>query len=145
MSMKDKSKTKEQLIKEITKIRQRFAELDESEAKLNKILIEIQKSEYHYRLIFDSVGDAIHIIDRELRIIIANKAFTEWIRVMSIKADIVGLNVFEAFPFLRETVKGEYEQVFKTGKTLITEECNILYGRNIYTESRKIPLWRKIE
>ncbi len=138
--MKDKSKTKEQLIKEITKIRQRFAELDESEAKLNKILIEIQKSEYHYRLIFDSVGDAIHIIDRELRIIIANKAFTEWIRVMSIKADIVGLNVFEAFPFLRETVKGEYEQVFKTGKTLITEECNILYGRNIYTESRKIPI-----
>ena len=59
---------------------------------------------------------------------------------MSIKADIVGLNVFEAFPFLRETVKGEYKQVFKTGKPLITEECNILDGRKIYTESRKIPV-----
>src|SRR5271169_1230644 len=140
MGMKDKSKTKEQLIKEITKIRQRVAELEESEAKLNKILIEIQKSGNHYRLIFDSIGDAIHIIDRELRIFIANKAFTEWIRGMSIKADIVGLNVFEAFPFLQETVKSEYEQVFKTGKPLTTEECNILDGRKIYTESRKIPI-----
>ena len=140
MSTKDKSKTKEQLIKEITKIQQRVAELEEFEAGLNKILIRIQKSEHHYRLIFDSIGDAIHIIDRELRIIIANKAFTEWIRVMSIKADIVGLNVFEAFPFLQEIVKCEYEQVFKTGKPLITEECNILDGRKIYTESRKIPI-----
>ena len=138
--MKDKSKTKEQLIKEITKTGQRAAELEESEAKLNKILTEIQKSENHYRLIFDSIGDAIHIIDRELRIIIANKAFTEWIRVMSIKADIVGLKVFEAFPFLKEIVKGEYEQVFKTGKPLTTEECNTLDGRKIYTESRKIPV-----
>jgi len=138
--MKDKSKTKEQLIEEITKIRQRVAEPEESEAKLNKIFIELQKSRNHYRLIFDSIGDAIHIIDRELRIFIANKAFTEWIRGMSIKADIVGLNVFEAFPFLQETVKGEYEQVFKTGKPLITEECNILDGRKIYTESRKIPV-----
>jgi PAS domain S-box-containing protein/putative nucleotidyltransferase with HDIG domain len=138
--MKDKSKTKEQLIKEITKTGQRAAELEESEAKLNKILTEIQKSENHYRLIFDSIGDAIHIIDRELRIIIANKAFTEWIKVMSIKADIVGLKVFEAFPFLKEIVKGEYEQVFKTGKPLTTEECNTLDGRKIYTESRKIPV-----
>jgi two-component system NtrC family sensor kinase len=138
--MKDKSKTKEQLIKEITEMRQRVAELEEHEAKLKKILIEIQKPEHHYQVIFDSIGDAIHIIDRELRIIFANRAFTEWIMVMPIKADIVGLNVFEAFPFLQETVRDEYEQVFKAGKPLISEECNILDGRKIYTESRKIPV-----
>lgn len=138
--MKDKSKTKEQLIKEITEMRQRVAELEEHEAKLKKILIEIQKPEHHYQVIFDSIGDAIHIIDRELRIIFANRAFTEWIMVMPIKTDIVGLNVFEAFPFLQETVRDEYEQVFKAGKPLISEECNILDGRKIYTESRKIPV-----
>ena len=138
--MKDKSKTKEQLIKEITEMRQRVAELEEHEAKLKKILIEIQKPEHHYQVIFDSIGDAIHIIDRELRIIFANRAFTEWIMVMPIKADIVGLKVFEAFPFLQETVRDEYEQVFKAGKPLISEECNILDGRKIYTESRKIPV-----
>ena len=138
--MKDKSKTKEQLIKEITEMRKRVAELEEPESKTQEDVSRDSKAGTSYQVIFDSIGDAIHIIDRELRIIFANRAFAEWIKVMPIKTDIVGLNVFEAFPFLQETVRDEYEQVFKTGKPLITEECNILDGRKIYTESRKIPV-----
>jgi two-component system, cell cycle sensor histidine kinase and response regulator CckA len=143
MSMKDKSNTKEQLIKEITETRQRVAKLEKSEAKLNGIKIKLKKPENHYQIIFDSIGDAIHIIDRELRIVLANRAFTEWLSVIPVRADIVGLTVFEAFPFLQETVRDEYEQVFKTGKPLVTEDCNILDGRTIYTESRKIPIMEK--
>jgi PAS domain S-box-containing protein len=143
MSIKDKSKTKEQLIKEIAEAQQRIAKLEKSEAKLNKVVIKLQKPEHGYRIIFDSIVDAIHIIDRELRIALTNRAFTEWLSGMHIKTDIVGLKVFEAFPFLPETVRDEYEQVLKTGKPLVTEECNILDGRKIYTESRKIPIIEK--
>jgi PAS domain-containing protein len=82
--MKDKSKTKEQLIKEITEMRQKVAKLEKSEVKLKGIIIKSKKPGNHYQIIFDSIVDAIHIIDRELRIVLVNRAFTEWLRAMQI-------------------------------------------------------------
>ncbi|HET6459174.1 MAG TPA: PAS domain-containing protein, partial [Syntrophales bacterium] len=94
--MAGKSKTKEQLITEIAGMRERVAKLEKSESELKGIIGELKKPEQQYQTILDSMGDAISIIDKELRIVFVNRAFTEWIKAMPLKADIVGLTVFEA-------------------------------------------------
>ncbi len=99
----------------------------------------LKASEQQYRTTIDYMGDAIHLIDRDLRIVLFNKSLTIWCRNIGMTTEPFGKSVFEVFPFLPETVKSEYEKVFDSGNTLITEEVTII-GKNKYiTETRKIP------
>ena len=52
----------------------------------------------------------------------------------------MGKKIFDVFPFIEEKVRKEYEQVFATGRSLITDEHNEFEGITIYTESTKLPV-----
>ncbi len=69
-----------------------------------------------------------------------NKTCEKWCREFGLEADTVGRSVFELFPFLPEQIKEEYKQVFDTAEPLVTEEVNRLGGREIMTETSKIPV-----
>ncbi|MHA1876054.1 MAG: PAS domain S-box protein, partial [Promethearchaeota archaeon] len=107
-----------------------------------KIIAEkkIKESEQHYRKIIESIGDPIQVMDNNLQIIMVNSTFKAWINEYGIDSEILGKTPFELFPFLPKGIVDEYKHVFESGKTLITEESNILNGKTIYTETRKIPI-----
>jgi len=107
-----------------------------------KIIAEkkFRESEQHYRKIIESIGDPIQVMDNNLQIIMANSTFKTWINEYGIDSVILGKTPFELFPFLPKGIVDEYNHVFETGQTLITEESNILNGKTIYTETRKIPI-----
>lgn len=101
----------------------------------------MRESEQRYRSTIDSLADAIHVVDKNLKIVLINESFKRMNKLLGLSTDIVGLTVFEAFPFLPTRVRDEYLRVFKTGKVLITEEESIVSGKKIFTETRKIPLF----
>ncbi|MBU7019374.1 MAG: PAS domain S-box protein [Theionarchaea archaeon] len=101
---------------------------------------KLRESEEQYHTTIDSLGDAIHVVDANLRIILFNKAFEEWNRTLGIPTDIVGKTLFEVFPFLPDKVKEELDQVFRTGKMLITNESTKIGDLEFITETRKIPI-----
>ncbi len=101
---------------------------------------KVEESEQHYRKILESIGDPIHVVDKNLQIIIANSTFMEWINKFDLTSEIIGKTPFDLFPFLPKKVADEYKYVFESQKTLITEECNVFDGNAIYTETRKIPI-----
>ncbi|MBT4483241.1 MAG: PAS domain S-box protein [Candidatus Latescibacteria bacterium] len=101
----------------------------------------LHDSEQQYHTTIDSMSDAIHVLDNDLRIILTNGTFKQWMENLGLGNDITGLKIFEAFPFKTDKVMDEYNQVFKTGKTLITEESNKFGDREIITETRKIPIF----
>lgn len=101
----------------------------------------LRESEQRYRSTIDCLADSIHVIDKDLKIVLINESFKRMNKVLGLNTDIVGKTVFEAFPFLPTRVRDEYFRVFKTGKMLISEEENIISGKKIYTETRKIPLF----
>jgi PAS domain S-box-containing protein len=102
----------------------------------------VKRSEEQYRLIINSFGDAIHVIDKEYRLMFANPALKELSKNLNSSAEIIGNNLFVVSPFVSKKVYDEYEEVFKTGKTLTTEE-NMRFGnREYYSETRKIPLFK---
>lgn len=102
---------------------------------------QLKKSEAQYRNTIDSMADLITVINRELKIILYNETVVHWCIDLGLSNEILNKPVFKVFPFLPNSVKSEYERVFKEGKLLITEETNRIGGRTIITETRKIPIY----
>ena len=100
----------------------------------------LRSSEKRYRATIDSLAEAIHMVGPDLRIILANRAFTVWAARMGLRGGLVGRTVRTAFPFLPATVEEEYRNVFRTGRMLRTEERCLIHGRETITETRKIPV-----
>jgi PAS domain S-box-containing protein len=71
--MKDRNKTKEQLIDEIVELRQRVSELEKSEAE-HKLAVEKKRElEEKYRAVFENTGTATIIFDDDMTISMINK------------------------------------------------------------------------
>ncbi len=100
----------------------------------------LRNSEQRYRDTIDSMGEAIHVVDAELRIELVNRTGEAWFRRMGIEGEVLGLQVFEAFPFLTEAVHNEYRRVFAGEGPLVTSERNSIGGKEVVTETRKIPI-----
>jgi len=100
----------------------------------------LRLSELQYRSTLDSFGDAIHVVDRDFRLVLINRRFKEWGRELGIALEAERRTLFEVFPFLPEAVCKEYRHVFETGETLVTEESTRVGGQEVFTETRKIPV-----
>ena len=98
-------------------------------------------SERQYRITLDSMGDAIHVVDAELRFILINTTFEGWLKESGLDTDVIGRTIFEAFPSLPQKVRNEYHKVLSSGKTLVTEEMTKLGGKEFMTQTRKIPVY----
>jgi PAS domain S-box-containing protein len=98
-------------------------------------------SERQYRITLDSMGDAIHVVDAELRFILINTAFEGWLKESGLDTDVIGRTIFEAFPSLPHKVRKEYHKVLSSGKTLVTEEMTKFGGKEFMTQTRKIPVY----
>ncbi len=99
------------------------------------------RSEALHRTTIDALIDALHVIDRNLVIVLVNEPFRQWCRVLGLSDALEGKSVREAFPFLGSDVEDQYRRVFKTGEPLISEEENTLNGERIITETRKVPVF----
>lgn len=101
----------------------------------------LRESEMRYRTTIDSMADPIHVVDRDLKFVLFNKAFTKWNEELGLEKDALGRQLFEVFPFLSERVSDEYRRVFETGEILVTEERTEFGGKKFITETRKIPVF----
>jgi diguanylate cyclase (GGDEF)-like protein/PAS domain S-box-containing protein len=72
--MRDKEKTKEQLITELVELRQRIADLEKTEAKLEQEEEELRESKARYKALFDRTLFCVYVHDFEGRFIDANDA-----------------------------------------------------------------------
>ncbi|NJD76885.1 MAG: PAS domain S-box protein [Candidatus Methanoperedens sp.] len=91
--------------------------------------------------ILNNVNLAIHVIDKDMKILAINKELLNLSRGMFKKEQILNMNLFEAFPILKaKHIDMEYEHVFETGETFMSEEKIEYYGELIFTSTAKIPL-----
>jgi PAS domain S-box-containing protein len=101
----------------------------------------LRQSEVQYRSTIDSIADMIHVVDENMTIMLANSTLKKRNVELGFTDDVIGKTIFEVYPFLSESVKKEYEHVIRTGKILFTEENNLLKNSEMFTETRKIPVF----
>lgn len=102
---------------------------------------KIRASEQQYRSTIDSLGDALHVIDKDSRLILVNQALNQWLKRLKLKEVQIGQSIKEIFPFLPLKIFKEYEYVFDSGQPLITIEEIEIDEQKYYTETRKIPIF----
>ena len=108
--MDDKYKTKEQLINELKKTRQRIAGIEASETKRKDIEEKLQESEEKYRKQFEETLDAIFIADAGKGIIIdCNRAASKLVERE--KSELIGKHQRILHP--PGEFKGEFSKTFK--------------------------------
>ncbi len=112
---------------------------DISEKKLAEEALK--KSESEYRTTIDSMADIIHVVDRDLNIVLANDTLKHVNEKLGFITDVLGKNIFEVFPFMNDKVRIQYQKVFEVGKVLVTEEESDLGDTTFITETRKIPIF----
>jgi PAS domain S-box-containing protein len=105
--------------------------------------IALRYSEERYRSTIDALADALHVCDKNINIILTNKTLLEWHQRFGLEEDVIGKNVYRVYSFLPETVREEYESVFKTGTPITTEESIQIHGKKVITETKKIPVFEK--
>lgn len=98
-------------------------------------------SEAEYRATLNSIGDGIHVVDRDLRFVMVNEALRSRIQGFGIDIDPLGKPLRDIFGFLPAGVDNEYASVFKKGELLVTEEKVTIAGREFISEVRKIPIF----
>ncbi len=113
----------------------------ELEQKIKERTKDLIESERQYRTTIDFLGDPLHVVDRDLRIILVNQPFKRWLNELNIEAEILRKKIPEIFPFLPPKIYDEYAKVFDTGSPLITMESTSVQERNLITETRKIPIF----
>jgi PAS domain S-box-containing protein len=106
-----------------------------------KNISTLNESIQQYLTILSSLNDALHVVDKELRILFQNPAMIQWLEELNLNSDINGKTIFEAFPFLDyEKVYSEYDKVFKNRELLTTTETTNLLDRTVFNETLKIPI-----
>lgn len=93
-----------------------------------------------YRAAFDASMDMMHVVDRDLTLIIANTAFCSYLAQAGIVLDPVGRSLREVCPFLDEHVFSQYEQVFRSGEAIASQEGTEVDGVTFWTDTRKLPI-----
>jgi len=98
----------------------------------------LKASETLYRTTIDAMEDAIHVVDTNLRLTLFNKTLRKWSEQFGYETKhILGMNLFDAFPFLSKDAGEEYRNVLNSGLTSITNDKYQFGDRTFYTETRK--------
>jgi PAS domain S-box-containing protein len=103
--------------------------------------LSLRTSQAMLRMTIDALSDNVHVIDRDMRIILHNEAFRQMNQELGLETRAIGRTPFELFPFLGEDVPAEYQQVFDTGQMMLTEESTSVGSVTLHTETRKIPVF----
>ncbi len=100
----------------------------------------LELSEDLYRATIDAMCDPLHVVDRELRILLCNNCFRARLQEIGQRADPVGQKLFDVLPELPREVREEYRRVIETGEPLHSRDRVTFGDRTVSAETTKIPI-----
>ncbi|MFW9861526.1 MAG: PAS domain S-box protein [Candidatus Thorarchaeota archaeon] len=107
-----------------------------------KVREALRDSEEQYQLTLNSISDALFVVDDELRIVLTNQAFERWCGTIGVNEKVIGMEIYEAFPFFQMKLISDYQHILKTGEVLHTSNSIVVAGIEHLTEMSKIPIFR---
>jgi len=138
--MKDKDKTKEQLINELEEMRQRITQLEALEAEHKQVEKEIERAAEEWKTTFDSITDFVFICDNDYRLVRVNKAFADALKVKP--EELIGKRCYEIVHGTKEPVPScPHQQTINTKESTMVEFFEPHLG--LYLEVAASPLFNE--
>lgn len=137
--MKDREKTKVQLLEELRAVRGRMAELEASETAPREAEESLRRMNEEQRRVLDAVPATIWYKDTENRLLRVNKAVADALG-MAVE-DIEGKSCYELFPDEAERYYEDDMEVITSGKPKqgIVEPLQTASGEKRWVQTDKIP------
>jgi len=104
---------------------------------------KLKESEERYRTIINFLGDPLHVIDKNYKIILVNETLKKWVKNLNLDTELIGKTPKEAWPFLPDWTMEDYHSIFNNGNPVVTVGSLIINNKEITTEIRKIPILKK--
>ncbi len=118
---------------------EKLARLEESEARLKKIIESLLERENHYRILAELSLDIVFIVGEDRRLKFVNDYASGFFGKSA--EDLTGQPVEQVFPPRVFAFPGQrLERVFQTGEPDSVEETISLFGRRISLDTRLIPV-----
>lgn len=102
----------------------------------------IKRSEVEYRSTLDALPEWIYVTDENLCFVMLNHSLQHVFYNFGIVNDCIGLKITADYPFISSQSIKEIEQVFRTGDTLITKRNVQIFGKTLYCELIKVPVFK---
>jgi PAS domain S-box-containing protein len=102
----------------------------------------LDHSQQHYMTMLDTIPDSIFVLDRNMKIQMANAQIKRINHQLGLTTDVIGKKMEKVYPFLPPETIREAENVFITGQVVMTTQHSTLGGRDFITETRKIPIMK---
>lgn len=119
--MKDSEKTKEQLLAELARVRQRLAALEATHVGCRDVKEALQICREKLSMYMDSGSDGFLLLDQHLDVVDLRGTVLSQYGVDPSK--FIGRNLVELAPYAAETERVErYQEVLRTGVTFVAEE-----------------------
>ena len=121
-----------------TRVRARTGELEAATGRLDKLAVQLARSEERLRLILDAIPAMIAYVDAGERYQFANRGYAEWFGLD--KARIAGRTIAEVFgPDAYAQIRPHLEHVF-SGEQVSYEYSRLTpTGRQVYARSAVVP------
>jgi PAS domain S-box-containing protein len=122
-------------------ILQVFAARTAAEIERNRIEHTLRESEERFRIVFDSSGDCIWVVNRSGHYLYANRAAIDY--VGSTPEEMIGgsmVDILGQMPGVLAVWQERIEQVFCSGESLLLEDAGHWGDRFVYSESAVSPL-----
>ncbi len=100
----------------------------------------LAQSERQYRQTLDALKESIHVINSDYQVIQVNRALLEFNKLLHLETDIIGMDLFDIYPFLGSGDHEKYKKAFEVGHEIISEETMILGEQAVITKTRLIPI-----
>lgn len=118
-------------------------ELQREMEELVRAELALRKSEAQYRITIDSMEEAIHVVDTDLKLVMINSSLIQWMKRFDLETNAIGKTIFDVFPFLHEKVREEYQHVINTGEYLITEKAPLSVTKRSQPKPKRYPSLRE--
>jgi len=139
--LKEKGKTKEQLIDELERLRKQIAELEISEARYKRAKEVLLESEDQFRVFVETASDLMHVTNKDGYITYVNDATAKTLGYS--KEEMIGIHITELIR--KEDVTNEFDlklkELITKGKISLEPVWVTKDGREIYGEIRVVAIY----
>ena len=120
------AKAKDQLMAELSELRQRIGHLAKSDNERNKTEESLYQAEEKLRRIMESSNDIFILLDAKFNVVEINKAAIRYLPAGTGRKDYIGKNILSLMPAIKESDRYQrYLEVLNTGKPLELNDVTV--------------------